>query len=80
MYRMEAVAESGRKERGGTVEAVSREDNFQVRIGTENKTFSLFSWPTSMIGRLSSLPVLSTCPLHTDTGCGKEMRILIGPW
>ena len=25
-------------------------------------------------------PVLSTCPLHTDSGCGKERRILIGPW
>ena len=26
------------------------------------------------------LPVLSTCPLHTNSGCGKERRILIGPW
>ena len=25
-------------------------------------------------------PVLSTCPLHTNSGCGKEGRILIGPW
>ena len=25
-------------------------------------------------------PVLSTCPLHTDSGWGKERRILIGPW
>ena len=25
-------------------------------------------------------PVLSTCPLHTNGGCGKERRILIGPW
>ena len=25
-------------------------------------------------------PVLSTCPLHTISGCGKERRILIGPW
>ena len=25
-------------------------------------------------------PVLSTCPLHTKSGCGKERRILIGPW
>ena len=24
-------------------------------------------------------PVLSTCPLHTNSGCGKEWRILIGP-
>ena len=25
-------------------------------------------------------PVLSTYPLHTNSGCGKERRILIGPW
>ena len=26
-------------------------------------------------------PVLSTCPLHTNSGgCGKERRISIGPW
>ena len=23
---------------------------------------------------------LSTCSLHTNNGCGKERRILIGPW
>ena len=25
--------------------------------------------------RLISTPVLSTCPLHTNSGCGKERRI-----
>ena len=25
-------------------------------------------------------PVLSTCPLHANSGCEKERRILIGPW
>ena len=25
-------------------------------------------------------PVLLTCPLHTNSGCGKERHILIGPW
>ena len=25
-------------------------------------------------------PVLSKYPLHTNSGCGKERRILIGPW
>ena len=25
-------------------------------------------------------PFLSTRPLHTNSGCGKERRILIGPW
>ena len=29
---------------------------------------------------LSLPPVLSTCPLHTNSGCGKERRVLIGPW
>ena len=24
--------------------------------------------------------VLSTCPLHTNSGCGKERRISISPW
>ena len=24
--------------------------------------------------------VLSTCPLHTNSGCGKEGRVLIGRW
>ena len=24
--------------------------------------------------------VLSTCPLHTNSGCGKERRIIFGPW
>ena len=24
--------------------------------------------------------VLSICPLHTNSGCGKERRMLIGPW
>ena len=28
----------------------------------------------------NNMPVLSTCPLHTNSGCGKERRILIGPW
>ena len=25
-------------------------------------------------------PVLSTCPSHTNSGCGKERHISIGPW
>ena len=29
---------------------------------------------------LVHMPVLSTCPLHTNSECGKERRILIGPW
>ena len=33
-----------------------------------------------IIDRVDIPPVLSTCPLHTISGCGKERRILIGPW
>ena len=29
---------------------------------------------------ISMQPVLSACPFHTNSGCGKERRILIGPW
>ena len=25
-------------------------------------------------------PVISTCPLHINSRCGKERRTLIGPW
>ena len=25
-------------------------------------------------------PVLATCSLHTNSGCGEERDILIGPW
>ena len=33
------------------------------------------------VGRRSSVPpVLSTCSLHINSGCGNERRILIGPW
>ena len=28
----------------------------------------------------TAVPVLSTCPLHTNSECGKERRKLIGPW
>ena len=28
----------------------------------------------------NNTPVLSICPLHTDSGCRKERRVLIGPW
>ena len=37
------------------------------------------SW-VGWIVDLCCLPVLSTCPLHTNSGCGKERRISIGPW
>ena len=28
----------------------------------------------------TTTPVLSTCPFHTNSGCGKQRRISIGPW
>ena len=31
------------------------------------------------VSTICTPPVLSTCPLHTNSGCGKERRILIGP-
>ena len=32
------------------------------------------------INQIHNTPVLSTCPLQTNSGCGKERRILIAPW
>ena len=29
---------------------------------------------------ITFVPVLSICPLHINSGYGKERRILIGPW
>ena len=36
--------------------------------------------PPSIISIIVLSPVLSTCPLHTHGGCGKERRILTCPW
>ena len=36
--------------------------------------------PSNFDGSPYQTVVLSTCPLHTNSGCGKERRILIGPW
>ena len=38
-----------------------------------------FNLPQKKGAQRSSRPP-STCPLHTNSGCGKESRILIGPW
>ena len=49
-------------------------------------SFSLFVISLSLRPRPFVQPffgmslVLSTCPLHVISGCGKERRILIGPW
>ena len=38
-----------------------------------------FSLLPVFVNRAGTSPVLSTCPLHTNSGCGKERRILVGP-
>ena len=44
-------------------------------------SFTLYNCRCLVNCFLNSLPpVLSTCPLHTNSGCGKERRISIGPW
>ena len=68
--------------------------NSQARTWIGKYYVSLFSWLgdlnlTRLVHTLvicvtihtyiHTLPVLSTCPLHTNSGCGKERRILIGP-
>ena len=69
--------------------------NPQARTGTGEYFFPV-QLTTSRIGNLTRLIhtlaicddhtyihtplVLSTCSLHTNSGCGKEGRILIGPW
>ena len=36
--------------------------------------------PVALIRVAVSLPRLSTCPLDTNSGCGKERHIITGPW
>ena len=49
--------------------------------GCRQETTRLYSISCTRTGLSSLTPVLSTCPLHTNSGCGKESRrILIGPW
>ena len=70
---------------GGTAEPASRGTKFSGVDG--DRANGLVA---SRIGNLTRLIhticyydrtlVLSTCPLHTNSGCGKERRISIGPW
>ena len=59
---------------------------FQDRIGwvSMKEIYSCCFGCRNDTGKISSLnirpPVLSTCPLRTSSGCGKETRILVGPW
>ena len=55
----------------------SRETNFLGADGDRE----MFIFPVQLTASSRIVPpVLSTCPLHTNSGCGKERRILIGPW
>ena len=36
--------------------------------------------PVALVFSGAYPPVLFTCPLHTNSGCGKERRILTSPW
>ena len=45
-----------------------------------HRAFFLATTSASLLSSRFTPPVLSTCPLHTNSGCGKERRILIGPW
>ena len=46
--------------------------------------WQLFPWGWMLLDltniNTNTPPVISTCPLHNNSGCGKERRILIGPW
>ena len=55
---------------------------FLLFIGTPYITFYILIKPCTIntCFRFLVSPVLSTCPLHTNSGRGKERRILIGPW
>ena len=50
--------------------------------GGRRQTFSFCSlFPVQQTtGGIGPRAVLSTYPLHTICGCGKERRTLIGPW
>ena len=74
-----------------TAEPVSRDQILRRERGHGIFIFSV-QLTTSRISNLTRLiltlsicddlytpPVLSTCPLHTNSGRGKERRILIGP-
>ena len=56
--------------REGLIQRIASQLTQTEPEGTVGKKAAIFTDP----------PVLSTCPLHTKSGCGKERRTLIGPW
>ena len=75
---MDTVAKSGRNQmsRPAGVEN-QRTDAGRDKINTSYKNWFANTLFEYLIGRIS--PVLLTCPLYTNGGCGKERRIFIGP-
>ena len=83
--------EMSRLMRDGTAEPASRDQILRHARGQGNIIFAV-QLTTSRIGNLTRLIhtllyvmtihtyIHTTCPLHTFSGCGKERRILIGPW
>ena len=65
-------------------------DRLSTRNEEMSKTYNMFRKSTerAVTNSTSVAPpnkycppmYISTCPLHTISGCGKERRILIGPW
>ena len=49
----------------------------QTRLDIARRTEGQRDLDFLLILLSTHMPVLSTCPLHTDSGCGKERRILI---
>ena len=78
--------EYGDEQRDGTAEPVPRDQILRHARGQGNINFPCSAdheqdWQPYPVDPYSAIPpVLSTCPLHTNSGCGKERRILIGPW
>ena len=76
--------------RDGTTEPVSRDQILRHERGQGNIHFPCSAdheqdcpvdpYSCYMCDRPFMSPVLSTCPPHTNNECGKERRILIGPW
>ena len=65
----------------GCVHCISRSLQLSFRLGVSTPTSPgsslLLGWD-HQFSRPHYSPVLSICPLHTNSGCGKERRILIG--
>ena len=71
--------------RDGTAEPVSRDQILKRERGQGHINFPRLAdheqdWQPYRLIHTLLPPVLSTCPPHTNSGCVKERRILIGLW